>query len=130
MSGWLKKLKTWARGMKRDVVALWLAARDPRTPMVAKIVAGSIAAYALSPVDLIPDFIPVLGYLDDLLIIPLGIVLAIRLVPPILMAEFRVLADERIQRPTSRAGLLFIMAIWLLVAAMALGWCYTRFVIP
>ncbi len=130
MSDWLKKLKTWARVMKRDVVALWLAARDPRTPMVAKIVACSIAAYALSPIDLIPDFIPVLGYLDDLLIIPLGIVLAIKLVPPVLMAEFRVLADERIQRPTSRAGLLSIMAIWLLVAAMALRWCYTRFAIP
>jgi uncharacterized membrane protein YkvA (DUF1232 family) len=70
---WLEKAKTWARRLKRDVIALWIAARDVRTPILPKIVAASIAAYALSPLDLIPDFIPVLGYLDDLLIVPLGI---------------------------------------------------------
>jgi uncharacterized membrane protein YkvA (DUF1232 family) len=109
----LQKARTWARTLKRDVVALWLAARDPRVPLSAKIVAGAVAAYALSPVDLIPDFIPILGYLDDLLIVPIGIVLAIRLVPDDLMTEFRGKAEQRSERPVSKAGLAFILAIWL-----------------
>lgn len=75
MSSFIDRAKSWARGTKRDVVALWISARDPRTPAIAKVVAACVAAYALSPVDLIPDFIP-LGYLDDLLIVPLGILLA------------------------------------------------------
>ena len=70
MAGWTAHLRHWARGVKRDVVALWIAARDPRTPTVAKVAAAVLAAYALSPIDLIPDFIPVLGYLDDLVIVP------------------------------------------------------------
>ena len=81
MKNWLPRAKDWARRLKRDVVALWIAARDPRTPVLAKVAAGAVAAYALSPIDLIPDFVPVLGYLDDLLIVPLGIMLAVRLVP-------------------------------------------------
>lgn len=109
----LARLKTWAKALKRDVVALWLAARDPRVPLSAKIAAGAVAAYALSPVDLIPDFIPVLGYLDDLLIVPLGILLAIRMVPADLMAEFRAEASSRAERPVSRSGLVFILVIWL-----------------
>lgn len=118
MAGWIDTAKTWARAIKRDVVALWIAARDPRTPMVAKIVAGVIAAYALSPIDLIPDFIPVLGYLDDIIIVPLGILLAVRLIPPGLMAEYRALAQERRGRPTSRSGLVAILVIWI---ALLLG---------
>jgi uncharacterized membrane protein YkvA (DUF1232 family) len=102
------------------VLALWLAARDARVPWYAKAVAGAVAAYALSPIDLIPDFIPLLGYLDDLIIVPLGILLAVKLVPPDLMAEFRAKAAER-TRPVSRAGLAFIVAIWI-VAALALAW--------
>ena len=74
---WFQRTKSWARDVKRDVVALYLAARDPRTPLVAKFTAAAVAAYALSPIDLIPDFIPVLGYLDDLVIIPLGILLVV-----------------------------------------------------
>ena len=74
--------KRWARTIKRDVVALWIAAHDRRVPRSAKVAAGAVAAYALSPIDLIPDFVPVLGYLDDLLIVPLGILLAVRLIPP------------------------------------------------
>jgi uncharacterized membrane protein YkvA (DUF1232 family) len=77
----LDDVKQWARALKRDVLALWIAARDRRTPWYAKAAAGAVAAYALSPIDLIPDFVPVLGYLDDLVIVPLGIALAIRLVP-------------------------------------------------
>ena len=113
----LDRLKCWARAIKTDVVALWLAARDPRTPWHAKAVAACVAAYALSPIDLIPDFIPVLGYLDDLLIVPAGILLAVRLIPARLMAEFREEARRR-DRPGSRAGMIAIVAIWLLSAAL------------
>jgi len=109
----LKKAKAWAKALKRDIVALWLAARDPRVPLSAKLVAGAVAAYALSPVGLIPDFIPVLGYLDDLILVPVGILIAIRLVPQKLMSEFRLAAEQRSGRPISRSGLAFILAIWL-----------------
>jgi uncharacterized membrane protein YkvA (DUF1232 family) len=85
----MRSLKRWAHAIKRDVVALWLAARDPRIPWFAKAVAGALAAYALSPIDLIPDFVPVLGYLDDLIVLPLGIFLAVKLIPADLMGEFR-----------------------------------------
>lgn len=120
MGEWLKAAKQWARTIKRDVVALWIAARDNRTPVRAKIVAGAVAAYALSPVDLIPDFIPVLGYLDDLLIVPIGILIAIRLIPSPLMTEFRGMAMQRAQRPVSRSGLIAILIIWLLTAALCI----------
>ena len=113
----LASLKTWARGIKRDVVALWIAARDPRVPWYAKLAAGAVAAYALSPIDVIPDFIPVLGYLDDIIIVPLGILLAVKLVPVDLMIEFRAEAVRRESRPTSRVGLVFIAAIWVIAAA-------------
>ena len=113
----MKRLKDWARAIKRDVIALWLAARDPRVPWHAKAVAGMVAAYALSPIDLIPDFIPVLGYLDDLLIVPLGILLAVRLVPQPVMAELRARAVDQ-RRPTSRAGLAAVILIWLASIAL------------
>ena len=86
---WLSALKRWANGIKRDVVAVWFAARDPLAPVLARLLALAVAAYALSPVDLIPDFIPVLGYLDDLLIVPLGLMLVIRLLPPDVLALAR-----------------------------------------
>ncbi|NLS03349.1 DUF1232 domain-containing protein [Rhizobium sp. P32RR-XVIII] len=108
----ISKAKIWAKSLKRDIVALWLAARDRRVPWYAKVMAGAVAAYALSPVDLIPDFIPVLGYLDDLIIVPLGILLAVKLVPPQVMAELRAEAASRVSRPTSRTGLAFILAVW------------------
>jgi uncharacterized membrane protein YkvA (DUF1232 family) len=117
------RLRDWAHRAKRDVVALHLAARDPRVPWPAKAVAVCVAAYALSPIDLIPDFIPVLGYLDDLIIVPLGILLALRLVPPDLMAEFRREADGLGERPASRAGAAMVVALWLL-AAVALLWAF------
>ncbi|MDP9839628.1 uncharacterized membrane protein YkvA (DUF1232 family) [Neorhizobium huautlense] len=110
----LERTKIWAKRLKREIVALWIAARDPRVPLAAKLVAGAVAAYALSPVDLIPDFIPVLGYLDDLILVPVGILAAVKLVPPALMAEFREQAALREGRPTSRTGLIAILAIWLL----------------
>ena len=113
-------LRNWARSLKRDVVALWIAARDPRVPWYAKAVAGAVAAYALSPIDLIPDFVPVLGYLDDVIIVPAGIWLAVRLVPLELMREFRAEAARREEYPTSRGGMIFVAAIWIAAAAWLL----------
>src|SRR5512137_476678 len=95
----LERAKHWARGVKRDVHAVFLAARHPATPWYAKALAVAVAAYALSPIDLIPDFIPVLGYLDDLVIVPLGILLVTRLVPPEVMAACRAEAEAASQRP-------------------------------
>jgi len=114
-------LRRWARALKRDVVAVWLAARDPRVGWGAKLLAAAVAAYALSPIDLIPDFIPVLGYLDDVILVPLGILLVVRLVPPPVMAELRAQAAAIVARPRSLAGAAAIVAVWLLAAA-ALGW--------
>jgi uncharacterized membrane protein YkvA (DUF1232 family) len=105
--------------MRRDVVALWLAGRNQRVPWYAKIVAAAVVAYALSPIDLIPDFVPVLGYLDDLLIVPLGILLAITLIPPAVMAELRFEAESRAERPISVKGAAVIAAIWAGAIALA-----------
>lgn len=112
------RIKRWARAIKRDVLALWIAARDPRVPWYAKAFCAATAAYALSPIDLIPDFIPVLGYLDDLVIVPLAIVLAVRMIPPELMAEFRAAADGRSGLPISRIGAVAIVVLWILAAAL------------
>lgn len=114
-------IRDWARALKRDVVALWLAARDRRTSLAAKLLAGAVAAYALSPIDLIPDFIPVLGYLDDLLIVPAGIWLAVRMVPAALLAEFRD-AAARCARPISRTGAVAVAMAWLAAALLAWYW--------
>lgn len=116
MQRWIERLKIWARAIKRDVLALWLAARDKRVPWYAKAFAAAVAAYALSPVDLIPDFIPVLGYLDDLLLVPLGIVLAVKLIPADVFADLRAQAETIAARPVSRAGMVAVLAIWLALA--------------
>ena len=118
--GWRTRLWQWARLIKRDVTALWIAARDPRTPFVAKLVAVVITAYALSPIDLIPDFVPVVGYLDDMILVPLGIMLAVRLVPVALLEEFRGRAAELAELPTSRVGLAIIFTIWIAAASLLL----------
>ena len=95
----ITQAKQWARHIKRDAVAVYFAARDPRTPWFATALALVVAAYALSPIDLIPDFIPVLGYLDDLLLVPLGLMLVIRLLPPAVLAESREKASALGVRP-------------------------------
>lgn len=123
----LQSLRSWARALKVDIVALWLAARDSRTPLIAKLVAAGVAGYALSPVDLIPDFIPILGYLDDLIILPLGIMLAIRLIPPPLMTEFRSQARNMAERPKSRTVMVLIILLWLGVTLLAGLWAMRRF---
>ena len=112
----LDRLRDRARGLKRDTVALYLAARDPRTPWYAKLLAAAVVAYALSPVDLIPDFIPIIGYLDDLILVPLGLAAVLKLVPADVMAECRLRA-ERSELPVSRAGAIFIVCVWLAAAA-------------
>lgn len=116
----IDRAKLWARRVKRDVVAVWIAARDPRTPWYVKAMAALVAAYALSPIDLIPDFIPVLGYLDDLLLLPIGILLVVRMIPADLMEEFRKEALLVESRPKSRIGVAMIVGIWLVSAGLLL----------
>jgi uncharacterized membrane protein YkvA (DUF1232 family) len=124
----LKWLKSWARKVKQDVVAVYFAARDPRTPLLARVLALLVAAYALSPIDLIPDFIPVVGYLDDLIIVPLGLLAVIRLLPPDVLAASRARASAVLARPRSRiAAACFVLAwlaagAWLVHHAWSLEW--------
>ena len=120
----LARLREWARLIKRDVVAIYLAAGDPRVPWHAKALAAAIAAYALSPIDLIPDFIPVLGLLDELILLPLGIALVVRMIPPPIMAELRVTADAATARPQSHTGAIVIVAIWTALTALACWYVY------
>lgn len=100
--------------------ALYIACRDPRTPLIAKATATLVVAYALSPIDLIPDFVPVLGYLDDLVLLPLGIILAIRLIPPDVLSDSRIKAREHLANrlPHSRSGLIMVASIWIVVIVM------------
>jgi uncharacterized membrane protein YkvA (DUF1232 family) len=120
--------KSWreqARKLKQDVVAIALAIRDPRVPWYAKALGVCVVAYALSPIDLIPDFIPVVGYLDDLILVPLGLFLLVRLIPAPVMAEHRAAAAELAQRPVSYAGAAAIIVIWLTVLAVT-GYAVAR----
>jgi uncharacterized membrane protein YkvA (DUF1232 family) len=96
-------------------------------PWYAKAVGACVVAYALSPIDLIPDFIPVLGYLDDLVLVPLGLLLMLRLIPADILAEHRLAAAEIAERPVSRAGAVAVIAVWLLSGALLAGWAYRRF---
>ena len=120
-------LKAWARALKRDAHAVWLCARDPRTPWYARALALAVAAYAFSPIDLIPDFVPVLGYLDDLILVPLGVALAVRLIPLELMREFRSAAEAQAERPRSRTAALVVVLVWILAAALIGTWAWRRF---
>ncbi len=123
-----ERLKDWARRMKRDTLALYLASRDPRVPWHAKAMAMATAAYAFSPIDFIPDFVPVLGYVDDLILLPLLIALTIRLVPREILAELRIEADHRLTnaRPRSAAGAAVIVLIWLSLTAATVYWLTSR----
>jgi uncharacterized membrane protein YkvA (DUF1232 family) len=104
--------------LRREVLTLYLACRDPRVPWHAKALAAVVVAYALSPLDLIPDFIPVLGYLDDLVLIPIGVLLVRRLVPPPVLEECRRRAQVMAEQPVSRAGVALVIGIWLLVVGV------------
>jgi len=114
----LAGLRAWAAALKREVTALALAARDPRTPRVAKLLALAIVAYALSPIDLIPDVIPVLGLLDDLVLLPVGLWAVMRLIPAEVLAEHRAAAAGGARPAPSRAGAAIVVALWLLAALL------------
>src|SRR5215831_527581 len=114
-------LEIWrqcARRLKRDTYALYLAARDPRVPWYTKALALAVVGYALSPLDLIPDFIPIVGYLDDLILVPAGILLVVRLIPADIMAEHRATAAAALDRPVSRAAAIAIICIWVAAGAL------------
>ena len=116
-----KKLKGWAKHIKRDGVTLWFALKNPSMPWYAKALALFVVAYALSPIDLIPDFIPIFGYVDDVLLLPGLIWITIKLLPPDVLAECRSQADDWIRsngaKPTSRAGAALIVALWIAIGA-------------
>jgi len=116
------RIREWARWLRRDVHAVYLSARDSRVPWYAKVWALLVAAYAVSPIDLIPDFIPVLGHLDDVILVPLGVALAVRLIPPEVLEDNRRRAESAAQAPTDwRVGILFV-AIWAIALAFILRW--------
>lgn len=112
MRVWLDRFKRWARVIRRDAVVLYLSARDPRVPWYARMLAAMIAAYALSPIDLIPDFIPVLGYLDELILLPLAMAGVMHLIGPAIMAEHRATATHIVEQPVAKCGAVLILAIW------------------
>lgn len=116
------KLGIWARQIKRDGVTLWFAGKHPATPWPAKALGVFVVAYALSPIDLIPDFIPVLGYIDDVLLLPALIWLTVKILPPTVLAECRAQADEWLKskgaKPSSRWGAALIVLIWIGVGAL------------
>jgi len=124
----LAKLKNWANTLKREVSALYIAARDPRVPWYAKVFMGFVLAYFFSPIDLIPDFIPFIGYLDDLIIVPLGIALAIKMIPAQVMIDARKQAEGflRQKEPVSRVGAIMIIVIWLIILALVV-WFVVQF---
>ena len=115
----LNRLKAWAFALKRDAHAVWLAARDPRTPWYAKALGLAVAAYAFSPIDLIPDFIPVLGYLDDLILVPAGLWLVLRLIPPQVLADHRAAAEAAARRPVSRVAMVGVLGVWIALGVAA-----------
>ena len=124
LAQWIERWKAWAKRLKTEIYALYLAYRNPRTPWYARLLAACVVAYAFSPIDLIPDPIPILGYLDDLLLIPLGVRLVISLIPSEVMHESRLKAQQLIEqdRPVNWLAAAVIVAIWLLVAALAICW--------
>jgi uncharacterized membrane protein YkvA (DUF1232 family) len=119
----ISKLKDRAVTLKRETIALSIATRDPRVPWYAKAFMVLVLAYAFSPIDLIPDFVPVLGYLDDLVIIPLGILLTVKMVPPQVMIDARKQVDELSYqgKPVSRIGAIIIITVWVIVASLIIG---------
>jgi uncharacterized membrane protein YkvA (DUF1232 family) len=121
-TGTAARLKQWARRLKVETYALYLASRDPRVPWYAKLCAAAVVAYAFSPIDLIPDFIPVLGALDDLVIVPLGIALALRMIPPAVMVEARGRAAAMADKPTSWIAAAIIVLVWITLAALFAVW--------
>ncbi|WP_020087139.1 YkvA family protein [Hyphomicrobium zavarzinii] len=123
---WFRRLEELARRAKRDGLALYLATRDPRVPWAVKAFAVLVAAYVLSPIDLIPDFIPVIGFLDELILLPLVVGLIVRSVDPAVMAELRAEAARLAERPRSRLGAALILVIWATLAGLAVWMLWPR----
>ena len=121
----LGSLKARAKELKHFTLVAYYAARDPRTPTLVRLLALLVAAYALSPIDLIPDFIPVLGYLDDLILVPLGLALVVRLLPEPVLASAREKAERAAERPISKLAAGVIIAVWLLVLFLLGRWALT-----
>jgi uncharacterized membrane protein YkvA (DUF1232 family) len=123
--------RAWAKRIKRDGVTLWFACKDPLTPWYAKALGAFVVAYALSPIDLIPDFIPILGYLDDVILLPILIWLAVKMLPNHVLAESRTKADEWLasaaSKPRSMVGAIAIVALWLALAAALSLWAINAF---
>ena len=115
LDGWKQR----AGQLRQETYAVYLAYRDPRTPWYARLFAALVVGYAFSPIDLIPDPIPVLGYLDDLILVPLGITLALKMIPPLVMTECRAQARATLDegKPVNRIAAAIVIAIWLLLAA-------------
>jgi len=126
---WLDNLKIRAKNLKRDTFALFFAYRDPRTPWYARVFAGLVAAYLLSPIDLIPDFIPILGYLDDVIIAPAGIALALKMIPPEAMADARQKAELELAngKPVNRVAAVVVVLIWIIVLFFLARWVISWF---
>lgn len=119
----LQRAREWAHAVKRDVLVVYLVARARRVPWPVKVLAAAVAAYALSPIDLIPDVIPVVGHLDDLVLVPLGILAVIRLVPAEVLVKLReAAAQSALARPRSRAGAATVIVVWLVVFALTARW--------
>jgi uncharacterized membrane protein YkvA (DUF1232 family) len=128
MKAWFEGWKQHARKLQIEVYAIYLAYRDPRVPRYARVWAACVVGYAFSPIDLIPDFIPVIGYLDDLLIVPLGVALALKMIPVEVMAECRGQAAVAMGEghPVNRAAAIVIVSIWVLLAALAIALALRR----
>ncbi len=123
---WLDRLKAAAHTLKREVLVLAIAARDPRTPWHVKALVLLIVAYAASPIDLIPDFIPVLGFLDEVILLPLALKMVLRMVPADALADARAQADLRSRMPRSLAGAAIVVMIWMLVLGAMAWWWWRR----
>jgi len=123
----IKRARQWARLVRRDVHAIYLAGRDPRVPWYAKALAIGVAGYALSPIDLIPDFIPVLGYLDDVIIVPVGILMVVKLIPLEIMAQHRAAAAQAMDRPISRIAAIVVVLGWLMCIVLTGWFCHRLF---
>ena len=127
-------MRNWARAIKRSTMVLWFATRHPDTPILVKFIAFVAVAYALSPIDLIPDFIPILGYLDDVILLPVLIWLAMKLCPQVVLQECQQKADDwaaqQQKRPVSVVGLMAIVLIWLCLGAYLALWAYQRWAEP
>ena len=125
--GPIRRLESWARRLKVEVYALYLAYTDPRVPWYARAFAAIVVGYAFSPIDLIPDIVPVLGYLDDLILVPLGVALAITMIPPQVLAACRQKARDAKDRPVNKVAAVVVVAVWIAVAALAVWLVARRF---